>query len=48
MIPGGVLGGFIGSWLKCRLKERHVEVLFFVVVAGVILLNIYNIVRLNI
>ena len=29
MIPGGVLGGFLGPWLKHRLKEKHVEALFF-------------------
>jgi uncharacterized membrane protein YfcA len=48
MIPGGVLGGFLGAWLKHRLKEKHVEALFLVVVVGVILLNIYNIVMLSI
>ena len=48
MVPGGVLGGFLGVWLKHRLKEKHIETLFLVVVAGVILLNIYNIVTLSI
>ena len=48
MIPGGILGGIIGSQLKCRLKEKHIEILFFVVVVGVILLNLYNIVMLNV
>jgi uncharacterized membrane protein YfcA len=48
MIPGGVLGGFLGAWFKHRLKEKHIEALFFAVVVGVILLNIYNIVRLSI
>ena len=48
MIPGGVMGGFLGAWLKHKLKESHVETLFFTVVVGVILLNIYNIIMLNI
>ncbi len=48
MIPGGVMGGFLGAWLKHKLKHSHIETLFVTVVIGVILLNIYNIVMLNI
>ena len=48
MIPGGVLGGFLGVWLKGKLKQKHMEALFYIIVIGVILLNIYNIVQFNI
>ena len=48
MIPGGILGGFLGPWVKHKLEEHHIEKLFFAVVVGVILLNVYNIIMLNI
>ncbi len=48
MIPGGIMGGFIGSYLKCKLQDKHIEKLFIIVVSGVILLNIYNIIMYNI
>lgn len=48
MIPGGVIGGLLGSQIKCRLNEKYIEMLFFIVVIGVIMLNIYNIITLNI
>ncbi len=48
MIPGGVLGGFIGIWLKGKLENKHIEVLFYIVVSCVIMLNLYNIIMLNI
>lgn len=48
MIPGGILGGFLGSWLKHKLEDKHIEVIFLAVVIGVILLNVFNIVKLNV
>ncbi len=43
MVPGGILGGLIGSWIKHKVEDKHVDMVFRIVVVGVILLNIYNI-----
>jgi len=42
MMVGGVLGGAIGSGLSKLLSVRSVEVIFKVVISGLLLLNIYN------
>ncbi|MBN2655543.1 MAG: sulfite exporter TauE/SafE family protein [Spirochaetales bacterium] len=42
MIPGGVGGGLIGAWLNHKLKSRAIQILFRIVVALLILLNLYN------
>lgn len=48
MIPGGILGGFIGSWVNTKFEKKHIEKLFVVVVVSMILLNVYNIISFNI
>lgn len=45
MIPGGIAGGFIGSWLNRRLKGETISLLFKIVVSLIILLNLYNLFR---
>ena len=43
MIPGGIIGGFLGAKLKKRVSEKAVERLYFAITVGLILLNIYNV-----
>lgn len=45
MIPGGIAGGIIGSWLNRHLKGETISVLFRIVVSLIILLNLFNLYR---
>ena len=47
MIPAGVAGGLIGPVLRRKLPHRAVEVIFTVVVAAIVLLNVFNIFKMN-
>ena len=47
MISGGIGGGLIGSKILRRLENKHVDILFRYILAGVILLSGYNIYRLS-
>jgi uncharacterized membrane protein YfcA len=42
MIPGGILGGFLGSKLKSHIPDKIVERLYFIITIGLITLNVYN------
>lgn len=42
MIPGGIIGGFIGSKIKKRIPPKAIEKLYFVITLGLIALNIFN------
>ncbi len=48
MIPAGILGGFLGAYLNKKLSEEYIQRAFSVVVIAIIMLNVYNIVRLSI
>ncbi len=43
LIPGGVMGGFVGSRLYRALEISKIMIIFNVVTVSVILLNIYNV-----
>jgi len=45
MIPAGITGGLIGSWLYNRIGEKAIHILFDITVAIVIVICIFNIVR---
>jgi uncharacterized membrane protein YfcA len=45
MAAGGVAGAFIGRSLNHRMSSRHVDTFFRVLLAGIALLNVWNIVR---
>ena len=45
MIPAGITGGLLGSWLYNRISEKAIHILFDVTVAVVIAICIFNIVR---
>lgn len=47
MIPAGVAGGLIGPVLRRKLSHRTVENIFNMVVAAIVLLNVFNIIVLN-
>lgn len=47
MIPAGVAGGVIGPALKNKLSHRAIEIVFKVAVIAVVIVNVYNIIRLN-
>ncbi len=42
MIPGGVIGGFLGAFYNKRISERAVTITFNVMIFMMILLNLYN------
>lgn len=48
MIPAGVAGGLIGPWLRKKLSNKLIEVIFTFVAAAIVLVNVFNIIRLNI
>ncbi|MFD2627560.1 sulfite exporter TauE/SafE family protein [Oceanobacillus kapialis] len=45
MIPGGILGGIIGSTITVKLSNKQIEKLFHVTILIIILINLYNIVN---
>ncbi|HEY4553770.1 MAG TPA: sulfite exporter TauE/SafE family protein [Bacillaceae bacterium] len=45
MIPGGIIGGFVGTILVKRLHERHIDAIFVCTLMLIILINFYNMVR---
>ncbi|MCM1064254.1 MAG: sulfite exporter TauE/SafE family protein [Eubacterium sp.] len=47
MVAGGIFGGICGRSWNRKLKERSVELLFMGCMAAIILINIYNIVRMR-
>ncbi|WP_208586083.1 sulfite exporter TauE/SafE family protein [Gracilibacillus suaedae] len=47
MIPGGILGGIIGSTIVTRLSNRHVEKIFNISILFIIGMNVYNIVKVT-
>ena len=44
-IPGGILGGILGSFISKRLKEKHILVLFCLVIMSVLINQIYAVLR---
>jgi hypothetical protein len=44
MILGGVIGGFVGSFLLHRIHGRYIERIFNATLAVIIIINIYNVV----
>lgn len=45
MIPGGVIGGLLGSSFNRRLSDRFIENFFKVILVAIIILNIINAVK---
>lgn len=45
MIPGGILGGFIGSRLARVVGDQLVEKIFMTGIIGIIFINIFNVIR---
>ncbi len=45
MIPGGILGGWIGSNIVTKLSNTQVEKIFNIVILIIIIINFYNIAR---
>lgn len=45
MIPGGIVGGLLGSTFNRKLQGKTIQLLFKIVVICIIALNIYNLVR---
>ena len=48
MIPAGVAGGLIGPVLRRKLSHEAIDVIFVVIVAAIVLLNVFNIIKVNI
>lgn len=46
MVPAAIIGGLIGAFISKKLKAKHVNFVFVVVVCGIIALNVYNLVTL--
>ena len=47
MIVGGILGGTIGSRINKKISEKGVDKLFIFLMAVIVLINIYNAVKLS-
>ncbi|WP_232824319.1 MULTISPECIES: TSUP family transporter [Paraliobacillus] len=47
MIPGGILGGLIGSHFVTKLSNLQVEKIFNIAVLIIIFINIYNIIKVS-
>ncbi|MBS4206898.1 sulfite exporter TauE/SafE family protein [Bacillus sp. FJAT-50079] len=45
MVAGGVIGGFIGSSFISKISNRQIDRIFIFSLMGIILLNVYNIIR---
>lgn len=45
MIPAGITGGLLGSWLHNRISEKAIHILFDVTVGIVIAICVFNIIR---
>ncbi|WP_282155929.1 sulfite exporter TauE/SafE family protein [Cytobacillus gottheilii] len=45
MIPGGILGGWIGSNIVTKITNSQVEKIFNIAILIIILINLYNIVK---
>ncbi|MFK4998840.1 hypothetical protein ACI2OX_20690 [Bacillus sp. N9] len=45
MVAGGIIGGFVGASLTERITNRQIDRIFVLTLLGIILLNIYNIIR---
>ncbi len=48
MIPGGILGGLIGSMIVTKLSNVQVEKIFNIAILIIIFINLYNIVKVSI
>lgn len=48
MVPAGIAGGLIGPILRKKLSNKAVEIIFTAVVAAIVLLNVFNIIKLNV
>ncbi len=42
MIPGGVIGGYVGAMYNKRVSNRTVTIVFNIVILAMILINLYN------
>lgn len=45
MIPAGITGGLLGSWLHNKISEKAIHILFDITVGVVIAICIFNIIR---
>ncbi|MBI9097502.1 MAG: sulfite exporter TauE/SafE family protein [Spirochaetaceae bacterium] len=45
MIPGGILGGVIGTGLNRKLEGETIQLLFKIIVSAIILLNLFNLIK---
>lgn len=45
MIPGGILGGFIGSHFNHKLTHETIHRIFNVAIIALVILNIYNVIN---
>ncbi len=45
MIPGGILGGLLGSYLLHKTHSDHIKNIFSIVVVLIIAINIFNIIK---
>lgn len=48
MVPASVAGALLGSWLRKRISYKTADILFNLIVLGILLLNVYNILVRNI
>lgn len=48
MIPVGVAGGLIGPVFRRKLSHKAIEIIFTVIVAAIVLLNVFNVIKVNI
>lgn len=46
MIPGGIVGGFIGSVIGRKLSNKSIERIYFLIIIGLLILNVYNIIMI--
>lgn len=42
MIPGGIIGGYLGAFYNTKVSDRVVTIVFNVMIFAMILLNLYN------
>ncbi|MCK5811673.1 MAG: sulfite exporter TauE/SafE family protein [Clostridiales bacterium] len=45
MVPGGILGGLIGSYLLHKTHSSHIKNIFTIVIIVIIAINIFNIIK---
>ncbi len=47
MVVGGILGGLVGRHVSRKISEKQIEMVFYILLTGIIMINIYNLIKFS-